>query len=54
MSVVILAAMFLGIYNALISALPTAALSGGLVLPILFALAAMRGDQMTRSRSFSA
>jgi oligosaccharide repeat unit polymerase len=50
-SVVILSAMFLGIYNALISALPTAALSGGLVLPAVFAFAAMRVDQITRSRS---
>lgn len=50
MSIVILAAMFLGIYNVLISALPTAALSGGLILPGVLAFAAMKGDEIVRSR----
>ncbi|OCK58347.1 oligosaccharide repeat unit polymerase [Bradyrhizobium sp. LMTR 3] len=47
-----LASVFIGVYNLMISALPTSMLSGGLVLPPLLAIILVRGQEVfTRHRA---
>ena len=41
-AVAVLAAAFIGIYNLMISALPTSMLSGGLILPLLIVIAILK------------
>ncbi len=45
-----LAAAFIGIYNLMISALPTAMLSGGMILPPLFVFLFLKGQRILSSR----
>jgi hypothetical protein len=45
-----LAAAFIGIYNVMISALPTAMLSGGLILPPLFVLVILESQRLLARR----
>jgi oligosaccharide repeat unit polymerase len=48
-AVAVLAAAFIGIYNVMISALPTAVLSGGLVLPPLLAVIILQRRKLSQS-----
>ena len=48
----VLAAAFIGIYNLVISALPTSMLSGGLILPPLFVFAILVSQRLV-ARGFA-
>jgi hypothetical protein len=47
-AVAVLAAAFVGIYNLMISALPTSMLSGGLILPPLLLVVIVEGQKLLR------
>src|SRR5882724_3531997 len=49
-AVAVLAAAFIGIYNLMISALPTSMLSGGLILPLLFVIAILASQRLLTRR----
>jgi oligosaccharide repeat unit polymerase len=49
-AVAVLAAAFIGIYNLMISALPTSMLSGGLILPPLFVFAILESQRLVTRR----
>ena len=48
-SVAVLAAAFVGIYNLMITALPTSMLSGGLILPPLLVVGLVEGQKLLRA-----
>ena len=49
-AVAVLAAAFLGVYNLMISALPTSMLSGGLILPPLLVVAIVESQKLLAGR----
>src|SRR5205823_10333830 len=49
-AVAVLAAAFIGIYNLMISALPTSMLSGGLILPPLFVIVILESQRLAARR----
>jgi oligosaccharide repeat unit polymerase len=49
-AVAVLAAAFIGIYNLMISALPTSMLSGGLILPPLFVILILKSQRLVARR----
>jgi len=49
-AVAVLAAAFIGIYNLMISALPTSMLSGGLILPPVFVMGILASQQLLTRR----
>jgi oligosaccharide repeat unit polymerase len=49
-AVAVLAAAFIGIYNLMISALPTSMLSGGLILPPLFVIVILESQRLVARR----
>jgi hypothetical protein len=46
----VLTAAFIGIYNLMISALPTSMLSGGLILPPLFVIVILESQRLVARR----
>jgi hypothetical protein len=49
-AVAALAAAFIGIYNLMISALPTSMLSGGLILPPLIVIVILESQRLANAR----
>ena len=52
-AVAVLAAAFIGIYNLMISALPTSMLSGGLILPPVFVFVILECQRIVAARRFA-
>jgi len=50
-AVAVLAAAFVGIYNLMITALPTSMLSGGLILPPLLVVGLVEGQKLLRAKT---